>query len=69
MDRRFTLIKEVQTAGVLAHGEIPFLAMHFLNSIAIGPMIDAMLRGRPMIRAQNSHFERAWKLCLNGARE
>lgn len=70
MDRLFALIGEAQKAGVLARGDIQFLAMHLLNSIAVGPMIDAMLGGTTYAstRAQNAYFEKAWELFLNGAR-
>ncbi|WP_322516632.1 helix-turn-helix domain-containing protein [Rhodopseudomonas palustris] len=70
MDRLFALIKDAQRSGDLAPGDVSFLAMHLLNCVAVGPMIDAML-GRATYastRAQNAYFETAWKLFLNGAR-
>lgn len=70
MDRLFALIREAQSKGELARGDVAFIAGHLLNSIAVGPMIEAML-GRTTYastRAQNAYFDKAWTLFLNGAR-
>lgn len=70
MDRLFALLREAQDIGELAAGDIPFLATHLLNCVAIGPTIEAML-GRTTYastHAQNAYFEKAWNLFLNGAR-
>lgn len=69
MDRLFALLREAQDTGILADGDIPFLATHLLNCVAIGPTIEAML-GRTTyasVHAQNAYFEKAWSLFLNGA--
>jgi TetR/AcrR family transcriptional regulator, regulator of autoinduction and epiphytic fitness len=70
MDRLFALIRGAQEAGEIAEADIGVLAMHLLNSIAVGPMIDAMLGQTTYAsaRAQNAYFEKAWALFLGGAR-
>lgn len=70
MDRLLALIDEAQKAGALARGDARFLAMQLLNSIAMGPMIEAMLGGTTYAspRAQNAYFDKAWTLFLDGAR-
>lgn len=70
MDHLFALIEQAQKAGVIARGDVSFIASHLLNSIAIGPTVEAML-GRTTYasaRAQNAYFEKAWMLFLNGVR-
>jgi AcrR family transcriptional regulator len=70
MDRLFALLREAQDTGLFAAGDIPFLATHLLNCVAVGPMIEAML-GRTTytsIAAQDAYFEKAWSLFLDGAR-
>ncbi|UYO38416.1 TetR/AcrR family transcriptional regulator [Rhodopseudomonas palustris] len=69
MDRLLSLISEAQKAGALARGDARFLAGQLLNSIAMGPMIEAMLGGTTYAspRAQNAYFDKAWALFLGGA--
>lgn len=69
MDRLLSLIGEAQKAGALARGDARFLASQLLNSIAMGPMIEAMLGGTTYAstRAQNAYFDKAWALFLDGA--
>lgn len=44
--------------------------MHLINSIAVGPMITAMLGATTYATtaAQDAYFEKIWTLFLNGAR-
>ncbi|WP_420135740.1 TetR/AcrR family transcriptional regulator [Rhodopseudomonas sp.] len=69
MDRLLSLITDAQKAGALARGDARFLAAQLLSSIAMGPMIDAMLGGTTYAspRAQTAYFDKAWTLFIEGA--
>ncbi len=70
MDRLFALLRAAQETGEIAPGDVAFLAMHLINSIAVGPMISAMLGATTYAsaEAQDAYFEKAWALFLNGVR-
>jgi TetR/AcrR family transcriptional regulator, regulator of autoinduction and epiphytic fitness len=70
MDRLFALLRAAQAEGEIGPGDVAFLASHLINSIAVGPMITAMLGATTYAtsKAQDAYFEKAWALFLDGAR-
>ena len=70
MDRLFALLRAAQAEGEIGPGDVAFLAMHLINSIAVGPMIGAMLGATTYAtpQAKDAYFANAWELFVNGAR-
>lgn len=70
MDRLFALLRGAQETGEIGPGDVAFLATQLINSIAVGPMIGAMLGSTTYATtaAQDAYFDKAWRLFVDGAR-
>jgi AcrR family transcriptional regulator len=70
MDRLFALLRGAQETGEIGPGDVAFLATQLINSIAVGPMIGAMLGSTTYAAtaAQDAYFDKAWRLFVDGAR-
>jgi AcrR family transcriptional regulator len=70
MDRLFALLRAAQDSDEIGRGDVSFLAMQLINSIAVGPMITAMLGNTTYAttEAQDAYFAKAWDVFLHGAR-
>jgi len=67
--RLVDLVSEAQKAKILKPGDSKFIADQLLLAIATGPSLDSIL-GRDTYsstESQNTYFNKAWRLFMNGA--